>query len=927
MQKPKMRATFRRSAAISTQLSSCALLLLSSTVARAADSYNADIQLPAGALVTQNNPPKTDTAEEISKESVSTNTKRNAKPAALEEVIVTGSRLPVVTRDTSQDVKIYPRQQMDESGQTTLSGFLNTLPDVSVSTTENSFQTIGGSTTVQLHGLPIGTTLILVNGRRVETSGAAQFNGLTYFDLNTIPLAAIDHIELISQGSSAVYGSDAIAGVINVVLKKSFEGFAVNARYGGASGTDEADADISYGHRWDHGHVTVVGSYQTRSELPAWDRTLTNDQDYRPYGGRNANLFTCPDRANIYSINGAKLPGIPASYAGVPANYTGPPSQEEFLPTAGILNQCSVFRYISNIAGTDRAGASLEGAFDLSPSVEIYSDVLFSHVEQSQYAPPPILFGQPGFQVYTVSPTNPFNPFGETVGVSDMVATIGRTPQGLTTNYLNAVLGGRGSLSEKWTWDLAVSDSQDKSYLTAANLQQATLQAGLNSSNSTTALNPFIAGPLGPPQILQSLTAQDRWDFLGRTTAVNGVIRGTVLTLPAGPLQLALGGNYQRDTLFQNANEFPGPPVRTDFHRDSYALFGETRLPILGGTSGSQSDERVALTVAGRFDHYSDFGDQWTPQLGLEWRPYRPLLIRATYSRSFRAPDLIDLYATQSTTIELEVIDPLRGNATEVVTETTGGNPNLQPETGTSKTVGVVYSSESLDDLRVAITYWSTDVENWIQQLPAQVIIDNSALFPGAVTRATSCQGSPPCPITSVTATYLNFGELSVAGLDYQFTARHETQIGTFSPFLAATQTIRYTTSLTPGSPSVEVVSVGQDSGNWAPRWKGSVGLKWQNGAWLAVMQGRYTSKYQDYDSTREIGNFWLVDVNGRFAIGQAIGAQTRFWQKAYISIGAVNLFNKLPQFSNFESGIVGFDPSQADIRGRFLYAQVGTGW
>jgi hypothetical protein len=168
---------------------------------------------------------------------------------------------------------------------------------------------------------------------------------------------------------------------------------------------------------------------------------------------------------------------------------------------------------------------------------------------------------------------------------------------------------------------------------------------------------------------------------------------------------------------------------------------------------------------------------------------------------------------------------------------------------------------------------------------------------------------------------------LNVAGLDYQITAHHETRIGTFSPFLATTQIFRYTTSLTPGSPPVEVVSVGQDSGNWAPRWKGSVGLKWQNGAWLAVMQGRYTGKYQDYDSTREIGNFWLVDVNGRFAIGQAITAQTRFWQKAYISIGAVNLFNKLPQFSNFESGIVGFDPSQADIRGRFLYAQVGTGW
>src|ERR1700756_447014 len=138
---------------------------------------------------------------------------------------------------------------------TTVSEFLNTLPDVSLSITENGFQTISGTTTVQLHGLPIGTTLILVNGRRVGTSGAAQAYGLTYFDLNTIPLATIDRIELLSQGSSAVYGSDAIAGVINIILKNHFNGLEVNSKYGFASGTHQVEADITWGRNWDKGSV------------------------------------------------------------------------------------------------------------------------------------------------------------------------------------------------------------------------------------------------------------------------------------------------------------------------------------------------------------------------------------------------------------------------------------------------------------------------------------------------------------------------------------------------------------------------------------------------------------------------------------------------------------------------------------------------
>jgi iron complex outermembrane receptor protein len=386
------------------------------------------------------------------------------------------------------------------------------------------------------------------------------------------------------------------------------------------------------------------------------------------------------------------------------------------------------------------------------------------------------------------------------------------------------------------------------------------------------------------------------------------------------------GAESEHDTLFQNLFLFPGPAQRTDFHRKSYALFGEVRVPIIGPHAGSDSGDRLAVMLAGRRDHYDEFGTRSTPQFGAEIRPFESLLLRASYSRAFRAPDLVDLYAARLTTSTI-VIDPRRGNTAETVIATLGGNPALGPETGSTRTFGLVLSSQSFEGLRLAITHWAIDETDGIQQFGQQVIVNNEALFPGAVTRAASCPGSPPCPITSVNSTFVNFGRLSVAGVDYNLTHRLRTRVGTFDPSIAATQTYRFSATLTPGSPAINAVSAAQDTGNWAPRWKGTAGLGWRSGDWTASVDGRYVGRYQDYDSTREIGNFWLMDASVRYALASLLALESAYLKNSYARLGAVNLFNKLPQFSNFEFDIVGYDPTQGDIRGRFLYGQVGLRW
>lgn len=197
-----------------------------------------------------------------------------ADKSALEEVIVTGSRIPHGS-EGPQQVKVFGRQQIEQSGQTSVASFLSTLPDVSVAAVDNTFQTANGASTVQLHGLPMGTTLILINGRRVEVNGLEASNTFNVFDLNDIPLAAVERVEVVSEGSSAVYGSDAIAGVINIILKTNFDGLEAGTKYGFANGTDEWDSSLAWGQRFDKGSFSIIGSFQARSELQGIERSIT----------------------------------------------------------------------------------------------------------------------------------------------------------------------------------------------------------------------------------------------------------------------------------------------------------------------------------------------------------------------------------------------------------------------------------------------------------------------------------------------------------------------------------------------------------------------------------------------------------------------------------------------------------------------------
>ncbi len=842
-----------------------------------------------------------------------------ATSSSIETVTVTGSRIPTQIGNTAHDVKVYDRKHIEQSGQSSVSDFLNTLPSVSTNSTDSFVQQAVQGTTVTLRGMPVGTTLVLLNGRRLETSGS-QFIG-NFFDLNNIPLAAVDRIEVLADGSSAIYGSDAIAGVVNIILKKNFDGLDANVQYGGARNIGETDASLSAGTTWGRASLSILGSYQTHDALTTDDRAITRSNDFTRFGGPDNNYPLCFP-GNVFSTDGSTLPGAPAgsnaSYAEISGSTkSGRPNLSDF--NYGTLNECALFAGASIIPKIDRYGILASSSYQLTASTELFAELLYSHQNLYQSLGPQKLFGIPGFQSFTVSAANPYNPFDITIGIAAVIPAI-QEIFSQNTDFVRGLIGARGELWGDWTWEISGWDSHDWTYLRNRNedMDVAGFQNALNSTDPTSALNPFVAGALGPRSYVQTFFTDEKQDAAGEDLSINGFARGTLLNLESGPIQAVVGGETDRSSIRFHIIEtaFPPPLLLESYDRTSYAAFTEARLPILSGpTEGS---ERLALTAAGRLDHFSDFGTKTTGQLAAEWRPLAGLLVRATYADAFKAPPLRLLHQPQDQASYF-ITDPQTGQTLEVPA-TLGGNPSLQPITGTSRTVGFVWNG-LIPDLSLSATNWDIEEDNDVQQLSPQFIVDNESSFPGRVIRDENGN------ITRVIATPVNFGQIKVAGIDYSASYRFETDWGAFSTAANFTQIYRYDSALTPGAPIIKAVSKAQDSGDWAPRWKGTVSLDYSIPSLTAHFDERYVGSYRDYDSPHRIGDFWIADLSIRLQLGQVLDSQQKTVAGSYLVVGAVNLFDQQPQFSNYGFDFLGYDPTQADIRGRFIYARLGTSW
>ncbi|MBX3628258.1 MAG: TonB-dependent receptor [Rhizobacter sp.] len=838
-------------------------------------------------------------------------------PQVAEKIEITGSRLRRIDGDTALPVNVYSAADVEKSGQPSLGRFLASLNEVSMGQGEGAFSSnTQGQGNVQLRGLPLGSTLVLVNGRRMQAVGSSAGN---FFNLNLIPLAAVERVEVVPVGSSAVYGGDALAGVVNVILKRWIDGYSLDVRLGTGRGLGDGAVSLGTGGRSANGSWMLIGSASKATPLMMDERAFFRDADYRRYGGPDARARNCSP-GTVTSASGANLPGLGSTFAGIPVSEAGVPlTIASFEASAGQANLCPNLSQNATTAlvhGNETLAVHASGQYGWAGGAEAFGEL--SLVQERVRAEGLGL----NLNNLLVPASNPNNPFGVDVRVTARLgAENGRDAYTRETNFTRALAGLRGPLGS-WDYELSASVALDKGDRVLENntVNAAARTAALATSDPAASLNPFATGSAASEAVLRSIWSDNLRETLGRKDLVGAFARGPLFTLPAGPVDAIVGIEAARDRY----ETVQGAAVY-DTSRNTQAAYAEVRLPLLRGKAEGQRDwTMAALTLAGRGDRYSDFGSATTYQAGLELRPSQALLVRGSAATSFKPPTLLQSNVNE-TVFPIEtarLFDPRRGNA-----PVTGGewvrtvNPELQPETGKAYALGAVWEPAA-GGTRLAATAWRVRIDDMIGILLPQVVVDNEALFPSFVVRGPSSDGGPG-PITRVIWAESNFGYVQTGGFDLELTQSLMTSVGRWTLGASATRTTDYSVAI---SPDVAATGrVGQRFADyWAPDWKGRLSLGWARGAWSAGVASRYVSAYQDIgEPARTLGDSWVHDLSARVDL-KRLGLDLGMAKSATLSLSIVNLADKAPQYVNDSPY---YDITQADWRGRYASVRFTLDW
>lgn len=841
----------------------------------------------------------------------------NSAAFQLSKVEVTGSRLKRIDADGPTPVNVYTRGDIDKSGQPTLERFLSSLNETSVSSGEGGLGQTTGQGSVQLRGLPLGSTLVLINGRRVQAVGSSSGN---YFNLNLIPMAAVERVEIVPVGSSAVYGGDALAGVVNVILKKSIDGFALDTRLAAGKGIGERSISLATGGRSEDGSFLLLGSYSKGTPLMMAERAFFRDGDYRRFGGVDARTRSCTP-GTVSSTTTANLPGLNSTFAGVPLTSSGQPlTPSSFSATAGQANLCNPMANGNGttlVYGTEDFSLHAAAERRLTSALSVFGELTFTKSRMGAE--------QSGLQLNNVlvPASNPYNPFGVPVRVTSRLGLDnGAETFSRDTDFTRALLGVRADLGAGWDIEATVSGTRDdgQRHLANTSANVAARTAALGASSPSAALNPFTTGVAASDEVLNAIWSDSVRDNHGRKDQASVFVRGSVLELPAGKVDVIAGAEMSRDYFKVTA-----PGTFNDVSRSSGAVYGEMRLPLLRSDAAEPAWDVAAVTVAGRRDKYSDFGTANTYQAGAELRPMRNLLLRGSAASSFKPPTILQTNVDERSIPidQFGLVDSARANAPIVNGEVfRGTNPDLKPEQGRAFSLGAVWEPQSAFGTRLAATAWRVKINGLISLLWPQLAIDNAALFPGFVTRAPAA-GGVPGEISRVFYSEVNFGSVDTAGADIELAHSWKGAGGKWTVGTSATRTTKYDVSIAPGAP-VEHRLGTRAVDYWAPKWKGRLFAGLDAGAWSLGVTSRYLGGYQDIaPSERRLGNYWIHDLTGTVDL-KRLGFKFQSMTSSSLSLAIANVANRLPEYVGTSPY---YDITQADWRGRYASLRLSVAW
>jgi iron complex outermembrane receptor protein len=813
---------------------------------------------------------------------------QQAPPAGdktLPSVEVVGSRIPRTDWETAVPVQVITREEIRRSGADSTEALINNVSAASTGALRD-FRAGGGwslnTATVSLRGLGSNATLVLLNGRRLPISPSIDPNNgfSTIYNLNTIPLAAIERIEVLKGGGSAIYGSDAVAGVVNIILREDYRGAEAGIDY-------SFDGHGNFGHRRVHatigfGDIRVDGTprYNGLLVVSNTKRDKVYVQDTRAV--ESSELERLFDRRNSFRMT--------ESY---PPNYfiesvPGSGFFDEFFardarcPATSVnaVGRCTYDQWPDFVTIAPQDSNAVLGRINvpITSALSVFSEFGLTRV-RTDYTRPPFTIpeigrfwrgpqGEARSFTFVLPAGHPDNPASVPVGLRYTFADVGRRETKASTDTSRILLGAKGTTAG-WEWDTALLHTQARltlvdrgllyaPALTAAIATQAYRPYGNNSPETLAAISPDVHQ--------RGRGALMSWDIKGTRTLGD---------LAGGPLRLAAGVEARREEmkLIPGPNEgsadFIGRGVRqANSKRHIEAIFMELSAPFL---------KNVEAQLAVRHDRYSDYGNSTTPQLGIKWKPHETLALRSTYSKGFRAPALSQIGFSSLQGTIFGVTDPLRcgrpgsndGDCDFILGVDVRENPNIKPEKSSSQTIGLVFSPNSSFD--ASLDYYRINRTDEISLLDETLMVAREADFPGAVIRnpnpATWLPGIPNSgPIQGVINRFTNISSSATSGLDAEATLRNSLgSWGRLETKLSATYLLKFKAKFNNASPFVESPG-GFGPFGPLPRFKGSLGTTWHYDRYAVTGRVNHVSgwKLGDSNGCFETHEAWLASYNCR---------------------------------------------------------------
>lgn len=795
--------------------------------------------------------------------------------AGLEEVIVTGSRIRRAVSDAPSPLSVMNRLEIDLTG-------LENVADVLRGTNFNSFgsfrersgSSFGQVALVSLRGLGSDRTAVLVNGRRVPGN---PFTGTAAVDLNAIPLAAIDRVEVLTDSASAVYGADAIGGVVNVILRDDYDGAELEIGFESPSraGADSDHASFVIGTSSDTGSVLFTAELFERDPIFDGDRDYSAVQINGPNLGDTIGVSAGGNTAfHPWFLRATALGDCPTDvYAGVLGNPFGVPGTACGFGYADISAQTG---------GLDRVSTFLDANYEFSPGHEVFFENRYTRIESfGRYAPAVGFFSVPAD-----SPYNPFDTSGEsypwpmqadgTPGpFSIFHRFVGHGPRDDDTVRfeLDSVLGVTGSFGESdinyegylrsYRYDGA---EEGETYILQSQVELEVEQGDYNLTNPLSQ-DPAHLAALG------RMAATLYRDIVTDYTAAGFSLDGSAWDLRNGPIGWAVGAetaseDYLDDyDAFREAGNILGSAGNSSAgDRSRWAVFGELSIPVA---------EAVDLNVAGRYDDYDDFGTAFSPQISARWQVSDPVVLRASWGEGFKAPNLTELYVSRSQSFN-DVQDVYRCEAIGIaeddcpqnqVENFRSGNPDLEAETAESFNLGVVI--EPTDGLQISLDRFSIEMEDGVDLLGFETIIEleNRSQLPDGIVieRGASTQAGDPGALVSITRPFTNQALLTVEGYDLR--ANYERSFSGGSSLFADLELTYLTKFEEIPSAADDPIRYIEDEATGSPAERAVGTLRWSRDVWTANLIWRYIGSHDEGDyeaqSTFDLTVVWDTPWGG----------------------------------------------------------------